>query len=61
MIKRELKVYFKSFLIWLIALLGLFLFVFLLYPSIISGETALLMEEMLKVFLWYIEKYVTIC
>ena len=37
-LKRELKVNFKSFLIWTGILIVLFLAVFLVYPSIMSSE-----------------------
>ena len=37
MIRRELKVNIKSFLIWLTILIGIFLVVFLVYPSIIDS------------------------
>lgn len=50
MIKRELKVNFKSFLIWTIISLILFLMVFLVYPSITNGENAKLMNEMMQMF-----------
>ena len=48
MFKREMKVNFKSFLIWLLILIALFLVVFVIYPSIINGENAQMMEEMMK-------------
>lgn len=48
--KRELKVNFKSFLIWTGILIILFLAVFLIYPSIMSSENIELMNEMMKVF-----------
>lgn len=50
MIRRELKVNFKSFLVWTMILLILFLMVFLIYPSISNGENAKLMNEMMQVF-----------
>ncbi len=50
MFKREMKVNFKSFLIWLLILIALFLVVFVIYPSIINGENAQMMEEMMKLF-----------
>ena len=50
MLKREIKVNFKSFLIWLLILIALFLVVFVMYPSIINGENAQMMEEMMKLF-----------
>ena len=39
MIKREFKVNFKNFVIWLSILLGMFLLVYLIYPYIITEET----------------------
>ena len=38
MLKRELKVNFKSFLIWLLCLMVLYGFVYLIYPSIMNSE-----------------------
>lgn len=49
-LKRELKVNLKSFLIWTGILIILFLAVFLVYPSIMSSENVELMNEMMKVF-----------
>lgn len=50
MFKRELKVNFKSFLIWSLILIGIFLVVFLVYPSIVTSENVKMMDEMMKVF-----------
>ena len=50
MIKRELKYNFKSFLIWTIITLAIFLVVFLVYPSITNSENIKLMDEMLELF-----------
>ena len=50
MFKRELKVNLKSFLIWLIILIGLFLVVFLIYPSIINSENIKMIDEMMEMF-----------
>jgi len=50
MLKRELKVNFKNFLIWLVLIIVLFLVIFLIYPSIISGDNAKAMDDMLKIF-----------
>ena len=50
MFKRELKVNFKSFLIWMSILIGLFLVVFLMYPSIISNGNMEMMDQMMEVF-----------
>ena len=51
MFKREMKINFKSFLIWTLILIILFLVVFLMYPSIMNSENIQMMNEMLKVFL----------
>ena len=50
MFKRELKVNFKNFLIWTLILIGLFLVVFLVYPSIITNENMNMLNDMMKVF-----------
>ena len=49
MIKREFKVNFKSFIIWLSILLIMFLVVYLIYPYIITDETIKSMDELMKV------------
>lgn len=48
MIKREFKVNFKSFLLWLAILLGMFLFVYLLYPYIITEESVKELDAMMN-------------
>ena len=50
MIKRELKVNFKSFILWTIILIGIFLVVFLVYPYILTDDTMKSLDEMMKVF-----------
>lgn len=50
MIKREFKVNFKSFIIWLVILITMFLIVFLVYPYIITDDTIKNLDEMMKVF-----------
>lgn len=50
MFKREMKINFKSFIIWTSILIGLFLIVFLVYPSIINSENMEMMDEMMKMF-----------
>ncbi len=50
MIKKEFKDNFKSFIIWLSILLGIFLIVYLIYPYIITDETMDSLDEMMKVF-----------
>ena len=46
MLKRELKINFKTFAIWTSILLGIFLVVFLLYPSIVSDQNIEMLNEM---------------
>lgn len=50
MYKRELKVNFKSFIIWNIILLSIFLLVYLMYPSIVSSNNIDMINELMKVF-----------
>ena len=50
MFKRELKVNFKSFCIWTILTMIMFLVVFLVYPSIINGPEVESLNEMMKAF-----------
>lgn len=50
MFKREMKVNFKSFIIWLLVLLVIFTVVFLMYPSIISSDNIKMMDEMMEMF-----------
>ncbi len=50
MIKRELKVNLKSFIIWLFILIAMFLLVYLIYPYIITDESMKEIDEMMKVF-----------
>ena len=50
MFKREMKINFKSFIIWTIILIGIFLMAYLMYPSIISSETGNMIDEMMKIF-----------
>ena len=50
MLKRELKVNFKSFLIWLLSLILLYGFVYLMYPSIIKSDNIKMIDEMMKIF-----------
>ncbi len=50
MLKRELKVNLKSFIIWNIILLGIFLITYLIYPSIIASDNISMMDEMLQMF-----------
>ncbi len=50
MLKRELKVNLKSFIIWNAILLGVFLIAYLMYPSIIASDNISMMDEMLQMF-----------
>lgn len=50
MFKREMKINLKSFIIWTAILIGLFLVVFLMYPSIINSENMEMMDEMMEMF-----------
>lgn len=50
MFKREMKVNFKNFLIWTLILIGIFLIVYLMYPSIMGSENASKINEMLEFF-----------
>jgi len=50
MFKREMKVNFRSFLIWLSILLGIFLVVFLIYPSIINSDNIKELDSMVNMF-----------
>ena len=50
MLEREIKVNLKNFIVWLLVLVGIFLVVFLMYPSIISSDNIKMIDEMMKVF-----------
>ena len=50
MLKRELKVNFKSFLIWTILVVVLYLLVFAIYPSISSNENIKMIDQMVDIF-----------
>lgn len=50
MIKREFNVNLKSFIIWLLILIIMFLVVFLIYPYIITDDTMKSMDELMEVF-----------
>ena len=50
MFKREMKVNLKNFIIWLSILIGIFLIVFLIYPSITNSDNIKMMDEMMKIF-----------
>ena len=50
MIKREFRVNFKSFIIWTSILIVMFLFVFAIYPYLMTEETIESMNELMQVF-----------
>ena len=50
MFKREMKINLKNFIIWTSILIGLFLIVFLIYPSIISSTNMQMIDEMMNMF-----------
>ena len=50
MFKREMKINLKSVMIWTSILIGLFLVVFLVYPSIVNSENMEMMDEIMKMF-----------
>ena len=50
MIKRELKINLKNFILWTSILVGIFLVVFLVYPYIMTDDSMKNLDEMMKVF-----------
>ena len=50
MLKRELKINLKSFLIWTSILVLLFIVVFLIYPSIIKSDNVQMLDQMMEMF-----------
>ena len=50
MFKREMKVNFKNFIIWSLILIGIFLVVYLVYPSIVNSTDVKMMDEMMSMF-----------
>lgn len=50
MFKREMKINFKSFIIWTLILIGLFLMVFLVYPSITRSNSMEMMNKTMEMF-----------
>ena len=50
MLEREIKVNLKNFIVWLLVLVGIFLVVFLMYPSIISSDNIKMIDEMMEIF-----------
>ena len=50
MFRREMKVNFKSFMIWLFIVMGMFTVVFLIYPSIIDSDSIQKIDDLIKIF-----------
>ena len=50
MLKRELKINLKSFLIWTSIILFMFLVVYLMYPAIINSDSIAMIDEMMEMF-----------
>lgn len=50
MLKRELKVNLKAFLLWSGILMGIYLLIFLVYPSIIASDEMANIDEMIQMF-----------
>lgn len=50
MLKRELKVNLKPFLLWSGALMSIYLLIYLVYPSIIASEQMANIDEMIQMF-----------
>jgi ABC-2 type transport system permease protein len=50
MLKRELNINFRSFLIWTLIPIAMLIIVFLVYPSIVSNSKNVEINEMLKMF-----------
>lgn len=50
MLKKELKNNFKSFILWTLILLSIYLLVYLVYPSIINSGNIKEIDEMMKLF-----------
>ncbi len=50
MIKREFKINFKAFCIWLLILLGTYLFTYLIYPYIINEESIKTLDDLMATF-----------
>ena len=50
MIKKEIKINLKSFIIWISVLIGMFLIVYICYPFIMTDEAMQSLDELVKVF-----------
>ena len=51
MFKREMKINFKSFILWLVILISIFLIGFLMYPTIIASDSVESLNEIMCIFL----------
>lgn len=50
MLRRELKVNLKTFVLWSVILMSLYLLIFLVYPTIIASDTMADLDAMLEMF-----------
>ena len=50
MLKREMQVNLKSFIVWTSILIIIFALVFAIYPSIMDNENIAMMEEFMNLF-----------
>lgn len=50
MIKREMKINLKNFIIWLLLLIFIFSIVFLMYPSMLESNNINMINDMVKIF-----------
>ncbi|MDD4407091.1 MAG: ABC transporter permease subunit [Bacilli bacterium] len=50
MFKREIKINFKSFILWTFILCAVFLVVFLIYPHLVKSDNMKMMDELLTIF-----------
>ena len=50
MFKREMKINLKGFIIWTLILIGLFLVVFFVFPSIINSDSIQMLDERMNIF-----------
>lgn len=50
MFKRELKINLKSFILWNVLIVGLYMMVYMLYPSIMNSEETKMLNQMLEIF-----------
>ena len=48
MLKRELKINLKSFIIWTSILIGLFAIVYLVYPSVFNSDNKQMIDNMME-------------